>query len=109
MEGYFELSVATSCGMEGGGHLAAKVAKAMAHNKNRCTLSKGASCSCAFDSRGRWTVTVDLNNSTATPYMEVGNGRCQRALLDLHPEAPQFALRGCVLIHLFLWKYRACN
>ena len=81
----------------------------MAHNKNGCTLSKGASCSCALDTRGPWTVTLDLKNGTATPYMEGANGRCQRALLFLHPEAPQFALTGSVLIRLFLWKYRACT
>ena len=74
---------------------------AMAHNKNGCTFSKGASCSCAFDTRGPWTVTLDLKNGTATPYMEGANGRCQRALLFLHLDALQFALRGFVLIGLF--------
>ena len=53
-------------------------------------------------------MTLDLKNGTATRYMDGANGRCQRALLFFHPEAPQFALRGFVLIRLFLWKYRAC-
>ena len=85
-----------------------RVSTAMARNKNGCTFSKGASCSCAFDTRGPRTVTLDLKNGTATSYMEGANGMCQRALLFLHPEAPRFALRGFVLIRLFLWKYRAC-
>ena len=80
----------------------------MAHNKNRSTFSKAASCSYALNTRGPWTVTLDLENGTATPYMEGENSGCQRALLFLPLEAPQSARRGFVLIHLFLWKYRAC-
>ena len=80
----------------------------MEHNKNGCTFSKGASCSYPLGTRGPCAVTPDPKTGTATPYMEGANGRCQKALLFLHREALQFALRGFVFIPSFLWKYRAC-
>ena len=63
----------------------------MVRNKNGCSFSKGACCSCPLDTRGPWAATLDMKNGTATLYMKDANGGCRRALLFLPRKVPKSA------------------
>ena len=54
----------------------------MAHNKNGCCLSKGASCSFLLDTGAPWAVTLDMKNSTAIHY-KVGEQTAFKTLVVL--------------------------